>query len=185
MHLTRLLLTLTTVVTLAGCSSTPTHVDEGPIRAQTFSFIDPGQRPTPSFADSRAAAHTMIQEAITGNLSSRGLKRVPSGGEVTVAYLIITGNNVSTTAIEDHFGYGRDAATLQKKAHEAYTGSKNPNAFEAGTLVVDVIDSRTFKVLWRGHITRPLLGNLPAEQRPERVQEYVDTLLGELRLATR
>ena len=50
---------------------------------------------------------------------------------------------VSTVAVEDYFGYGRDAAALQDKAQDAYSANKNPNYFEAGTLLIDLVDSKT------------------------------------------
>ena len=168
---------------LAGCSSTPTQVDTGPIRARTFNYINPGPKPAPAYANSEPAVHAMIQEAIARNLAKRGVRRVAAGGDVTVAYLIITGNNASTTSISDYFGYGEDASALHEKAQAAYSGSKNPNYFEAGTLVIDLIDSKTFKLLKRGHATRPILRNLPADGRAARIQEVVDEILRDMRIA--
>ena len=168
---------------LAGCSSTPTTVDRGPISARTFSFVDPGAKPAPSYADNRQAAHTAIQEAITRNLAARQVANVTKGGEVTVGYLIIVGNNASTRSISDYFGYDSDAAGLHEKAQSAYAGSKNPNYFEAGTLVIDIIDSKDFKLLQRGYATRPVLRNLPADARATRIQEAVDEILGKVRFA--
>jgi hypothetical protein len=125
----------------------------------------------------------MVQAAITKNLAGRGVSAAASGGDVTVAYLIIAGNNASTTSINDYFGYGEDAAALLDKAHTAYTGSKNPNYFEAGTLVIDIIDSKSFKLLRRGYATRPILRNLPDDARAARIQEVVDEILRDLRIA--
>jgi hypothetical protein len=67
---------------------------------------------------------------------------VDSVGDVTVAYLVILGNNVTTESMKRNFGYGRKSSALQDKAHEAYNGSRNQNPFEADTLVMDVIDQR-------------------------------------------
>jgi hypothetical protein len=167
---------------LAGCSSTPTTVDQGPIRARTFSFVDAGAKPSPAYADSRQVVHTAIQEAIAKNLAARGVTRVTKGGEVIVAYLVLVGNNVSTAAVSDYFGYDRDASGLQDKAHAAHTESKNPNAFEAGTLVIDVIDGKTYQLLKRGHASRPVLRDLPADARAERIQEVVDEILRDLQV---
>jgi hypothetical protein len=72
---------------------------------------------------------------------------------------------------------------LLEKAHAAYTGGKNPNYFEAGTLLIDIIDGKSFKVLKRGHATRPILRDLPAEARASRIQEVVDEILGDVRFA--
>ena len=162
---------------VAGCSSTPTKVDSGTIHATTFSFVDPGTKTAPAFVDSRQQMNTMIQDSITRNLASKGLQRLPSGGDVTVAYLVIVGNNVSTVAIHDYFGYGRDFNALQDKAQDAYSGSKNPNYFQAGTLLIDIIDAKTYKLLKRSYVTRPVLNNPTVEARAEHIQEAVNAVL--------
>ena len=181
MRLNRLLLLTAGVLALVGCSST--KVDSGPIRARTFNYINTGVKPAPAYANKEKVVHNLIQEAITQNLAQRGVSHVAAGGDVTVAYLIITGNNASTTSLNEYFGYGEDASALQEKAHKAYTSSKNPNYFEAGTLVIDVIDSKSYKLLKRGYATRPTLRNLPPEDRAARIQGAVDEILQDLHLA--
>jgi len=166
----------------AGCSSTPTKVDHGPIKAATFSFINTAGRPQPANTDQRAEVHVVIQLAITRNLAEQGVARVQAGGDVTVAYLIIAGNNATTTSINDYFGYGRDVGALDEIAHEKYTQNKNPNYFEAGTIVIDIIDSRTNKLLRRNYATKPLLANPTAEVRAANIQEAVNEALQGLRI---
>ncbi len=168
------------VLMLAGCSSTQTKVDTGPIHARTFSFVNRGQ--TPDYADDRQAAHAMIQAAITKDLAAHGVTRVASGGDVIVGYLVILGNNVSTEAINTYFGYSQGADALHDEAQKAYGSSKNPNYFEAGTLVIDIIDSRDYKLLRRQYATRPILQNITAEARAERIQGVVDEILANLRI---
>jgi hypothetical protein len=170
------------VLALSGCSSTPTRVDTGLIHARTFSFVDRGNRPAPGFADNRQAVHQMIQAAIAKNLAARGVTRVAAGGDVTVGYLIILGNHVSTEAINDYFGFNEGSDALQDKAHEAYTTSKNPNDFEAGTLLIDIVDGRSYRLLKRGYATRFLDPNATAEVRAERIQSVVDEILKDLRM---
>jgi hypothetical protein len=167
----------------AGCSSAPTKVDTGSIRAASFSFIAKAPESAPAFADNREQVHAMIQDSISRNLASKGLSKVPSGGDVTVAYLVIVGNNASTEAISTYFGYGRDAAALHDKAQDAYSSNKNPNYFEAGTLLVDIIDAKTYKLLKRSYVARPLLRNPSSEVRAERIQEAVDAVLKDVRIA--
>lgn len=168
---------------IAGCSSTPARIDKGPVTARTFSFVNGGVVQAAEFADKREAVHQVIQDAITQNLGSKGLSKVVSGSDVTVAYLVIIGNNASTESINKYFGYGDDASALHDKAHEAYTKSKNPNDFEAGTLLIDIIDSKTYKVLKRNYVVRPILSNSSAEVRTERIQEAVTETLKDLRVA--
>jgi hypothetical protein len=164
----------------AGCSSTPTKVNTGPIPAATYSFIAGGAQP--DFADSREQMHAVIQESISRNLAGKGLNKMAAGGDVIVAYLVILGNNASTEAISTYFGYGRGASALHDKAQDAYSRSKNPNYFEAGTLLIDIIDSRTYKLLKRSYVVRSLLRNPSAEVRAERIQEAVDAVLKDVRI---
>ena len=176
-------LTLTLAVLLvAGCSSAPTKVNTGPIHAATYSFIAKTPSMAPGYADSREQIHAAIQDSISRNLASKGLSRLATGGDVVVAYLVIVGNNASTEAISTYFGYGRDTSALHNKAQDAYTGSKNPNFFEAGTLLIDIIDAKTYKLLERSYVVRPLLKNPSAEVRAERIQEAVDATLSHVRI---
>ena len=172
-----------TALLAGGCSSTPTKVKSGPIKAQTFSFVKKSDRPDPFYVDTRAHAHTMIQDAISGELTKRGLSKVESGGDITVAYLVIVGNNATTELINDYFGYGRGAAELHDKAHNAYTSSKNPNYFEAGTLLVDIVDTKTYKILNRNYVVRPRLRNASDEELRKHIQDAVKEVLAELRVA--
>src|SRR5204863_4970642 len=111
--------------------------------------VTPGSR-APDGTDNREHVHRMIQDAITRNLASKGITKA-SSGDLTVAYLVVIGNHTSTEAISDYFGYSDETEKLQMKAHDAYVDSKNRNHFEAGTLLIDVIDSRTSKLLKRGY----------------------------------
>jgi len=180
-HTLLLALGLATLLS-AGCS-TPTKVDHGPIQASTFSFISTAGRPQPAYADQRAEVHKDIQAAITANLAAHGVSHVQNGGDVTVAYLIIAGNNATTTSINDYFGYGRDVAALDDIAHEKYTNNKNPNYFEAGTILIDILDSHSSKLLKRNYVTRPLLANPTDAARAAYIQEAVNEALQGLRIS--
>jgi len=181
MKLNTLLILAAGALALAGCSSTPTKVESGAIRAATFNFVNRAQ-PAPDYVDKRQPIHTMIQNAITKNLAARGVARLATGGDVTVGYLVIAGNNATTVSVNDYFGYRESADALAEKAHEAYTGNKNPNYFEAGTLLIDIIDSKSFKLLKRGYATRPVLRSLPDDVRATRIQEVVDEILRDVRI---
>ena len=178
-----LLPALLTGLMIAGCSSTPKRVDSGPVRAHSFNFVNGGTTPTAAAADQWGAVHLLIQDAISQNLAGKGVQKVTTVGDVTVAYLLIVGNNAVTESISTYFGAGRDASGLADKAHVAYTENKNPNYFEAGTLLVDIIDSRTYKVLHRNFVVRPVLRNPSTEARAANIQSAVKEVLSSLRIA--
>jgi predicted Zn-dependent protease len=125
----------------------------------------------------------MIQEAITKTLVARGMIRTEAGGDLTVAYLVVIGNNVTTEMMDDYFGYGSDASALLNKASSAYTESSHMNYFEAGTLLIDIVDARTHKLLLRNYASRQLLRNPSDTAREALIQETVDAILTDLRVA--
>lgn len=168
---------------VAGCSSVKTHVDEGKVTAHTFSFLNTAARQQPSYAESSQQAHAMIQQAIIHNLAARGITQLPAGGDITVAYLVIVGNNTTTTSLNEYFGYTPDATALVDKAHNQQTSEDNRGYFEAGTLVIDILQPNNSKLLQRRSIHAQVLRNLPMEQRTARVQALVDQALGNVPLS--
>jgi hypothetical protein len=169
---------------LTACSSVKSHVDQGTVKARTFSFLNTGSKQAPDYADQSAQAHAMVQQALIKNLAARGISHVPSGGEITVAYLIVVGNNSTTTSLNSYFGYTQDSDALVQKVHAEQTSAdKNRGYFEAGTLVIDIVDPGTSKLLQRRSIQAQVLRNLPMEQRSERVQAIVDQALKDVPLS--
>jgi hypothetical protein len=165
----------------SACSSVKTHVDKGPIHARTFSFLNTGSRPTPDYAETSQQAHALIQQALIHNFAARGVSHVDSGGDITVAYLVIASNNATTTSLNEYFGYTDEASAMVEQVHKEETGNQNSRAyFEAGTLVIDVLDPKTSKLLQRRSIQGQILRNLPLEKRTERVQAIVDQALANL-----
>jgi hypothetical protein len=178
-----LLASLTLVIALTACSSVSMRVDKGRVTASTFSFLNTG-RETPSYAEDRKEAHAMVQQALIKNLAAKGVSYVQTGGDVTVAYLIVVGNNAATTSLNSYFGYTEDSEAFVNKVHAEQT-EKNPNRgyFEAGTLVIDFLDPKTSKLLQRRSIQAQVLRNLPAETRTARVQEIVDQALKDVTIS--
>ena len=138
-----------------------------------------------SIAEKDQKVHGFIQDAITANLTDRGLSRVDQGGDVTVAYLIVVGNNASTKSINDYFGYSEDGIALADEAFNAYNKRSGRDYFEAGTLLVDIIDNKTQKVVMRNYVVRPLNRNATDDARKKRIREAVDALLYDVRIKPR
>jgi hypothetical protein len=125
----------------------------------------------------------MIQEAITKNLAAKGVSAVRSGGDISVAYLVIAGNNAATTSLNEYFGYGDDATALVDKAHEQAIKGQSRGYFEAGTLVIDIVDTKSSKLLKRASVSSNILRDLPLDVRQARIQGFVDQALSDLRIA--
>jgi Domain of unknown function (DUF4136) len=166
--------------TFGWCAGAKTHVDKGPVKARTFSFLDTKQRPV---RDDIKQAHAIVQQALIHNLAAKGLTNTPANGDVTVAYLIIAGNNSATTSLNEYFGYTDDSDALVDKVHKQQTSKDSRGYFESGTLVIDILDPKTSKLLQRRSIEAPIMRNLSVDQRSARMQQIVDQALANLPIA--
>ena len=172
------------LLAVIGCSSVKMRIDAGALHGETFAFLNTGPQTTSGYADNRAQIHEVFQDAITKALEAKGLRRVPQAGDITVAYLIIVGNNVETTALNSYFGYSSDATALVDKVHNEQTvKAGNRNYFEAGTLVIDLLDTKTSKVLQRRTVQAQVLRNLPPDARKARAQKFVDQALADVTIS--
>ena len=72
---------------------------------------------------------------------------------------------------------------MDKVHKEQAIKNENRAYFEAGTLVIDILDPQTSKVLKRATVSSPILRNLSPEARQTRIQGFVDQALSDLRVA--
>jgi len=104
---------------------------------------------------------------------------IAAGGDVTVAYLIIVGNNVATTSLNEYFGYTDDSSALVQEVHDSGAGTSNGSRdhFESGTLVIDFVDPSNAKLIQRRSIQAPVVRDLSTQERSARLQTIVDQAL--------
>ena len=169
------------VLLVAGCSSVPTKVDKGPVRASSYSLMVSKAPAGVVVNERREQTHQVIQDAIANDLKQKGLNPVSSGGQVQVGYMVILADNASTATYDEYFGYGRDAAALADKAHKVVSKSKSRDLFEIGAIVIDVVDPRDSKVLFRSVAHMDVRDVTPAN-RADRINTLVASCLGGLRV---
>lgn len=169
-------------VLVAGCSSVPTRVDKAPVQASTYSFMTSKAPASVVTNERREEVHKVIQTAIAGQLGQKGLKQAASGGQVQVGYMVIVADNATTATYDEYFGYGRDATALADKAHRLVSKSKSRNLFEIGAIVIDLVDPRDSKLLYRSIAHMDVTDITPAN-RAERINTLVASCLGNLRVS--
>jgi len=129
----------------------------------------------PNFADVDASTNQMIQKALANSFRSNGLQVQKSDTDLVVGYLLIIQDNASTLLIDDYFGYGRDAEHIADVAHvRGVVDNERPDSFERGAIVVDVMDAKTNKLVYRNFAKRDIHRGLSASVRQQRIQEAVN-----------
>ena len=118
--------------------------------------------------------HGMIQKAIQHEFSSHGLNYGKSGADLKVAYLVMIQNNAITFHYNDYFGQGRDADALAEYAHlKGVSKGTRDEFFERVIIVVDVIDTKTDKLIFRNHYINDIVDVPTDAVRKKRVQAAI------------
>jgi hypothetical protein len=91
-----------------------------------------------------------IKRAVAASLTAKGWMQVPSGGDVAIMAMEINKNHQTLNTYYDGFGggwgwgggFGDETTTVDH--------------YEVGTLVVDLFNAKTKKLLWRGSSSETL-----------------------------
>jgi hypothetical protein len=99
-----------------------------------------------------------IKSAINATLASKGWNQIDSGGDVSIVVLEMTKEHGTLTSYYDQDFYGGWGWRWGSGFPDPPTDGEG--VYEEGTLVVDLFDSRTKNVIWRGSLRSTLSGKL-------------------------
>ena len=98
-----------------------------------------------------------IKNAVYAALSAKGWKQVDSGGDVSIIAIEMTQNQQTLNTFYDGFGGGWGWRRFGGGGFgEATTTTET---YKVGTLVVDLFDTKTKKLVWRGSSSDTLSNN--------------------------
>jgi len=145
-------------VALSSCSGVKTRSDytEGTDFSiyKTYAWLP--QHPTPDISE---IVIRRIQSAVDGELAKDGLELVPAAD----ADLMVTQKSGVQEKVQVNDPY---------YSYDAY------DVYEQGTLVIDLVDAKDKKLVWRGTGEMRIAEDVAMEEREERIQKVVSAVLG-------
>jgi hypothetical protein len=135
----------------------------------------------PAISDpAERSVHGMIQNSIGRQFRAKGLTYGASGADLIVAYLVIYQETGVTASYQDYFGAGRETESIIDRAHvRGVIESKRPDYFRRAGIVIDLIDSRTNKLVYRNFAAGDVVRGASAKTRAARIDAAVaQTLSG-------
>jgi hypothetical protein len=152
-----LLLSLAGIIAaLTGCQSIdqPKGSSEG---YSSFRFIERGSTADGRFEEPSEFRDRTTQSAILDQFGAHGISFEEKDADLLVAYLYIKQDNVSTMAAPTY--YGEEYQDIQSYAHKkGVLKSNSRDTFEVGAIVIDVIDLKTQKLIYRSYAKRDIKG---------------------------
>lgn len=169
--MTRVLLLLP--VLAAGCSSIRTTTDFDPAadfsRLKTWAFF-PSRSGTPADPRVNSLVDARIRAAVEDELKARGYPQVKDAPDFYVAHQTAVGQRVEVDPNTVVVGYGWNRGSMA-------VANSNVRVYDEGTLVVDVIEPKANRLLWRGVAKGTVHENASPEDREARIRDAVKQLL--------
>ena len=155
-----LLVAAVAVLVLGGCASSmnvSTDYDRAANFAplKTYSWRVEQQLPNPLNAQ-------RLVDAIDANLKAKGFTKVESGGDMTVTYHAATDKSVDVQSFQSGGAYSCWGGCMTSTTVTPVT---------LGTLIVDIVDTKSNKMLWRGSASDTVSGD--PKENEAKIQEGV------------
>lgn len=176
---------LPVLVLLCGCSATQIEIARDPFarfpKSGTFAWLDEANTLPEDARVNRAEVEARIRRAVERHLGTRGYKLSSDGRPIVcVAFHAAVGGGLDAAAMNEQYwswGYGPDGAwgfgPNRTVAYEA-----GPT-FERGTLILDIVDPQTRRLLWRGSASADVDLQATTQEKDQRVDEAVKEMLGQ------
>ncbi len=120
------------------------------------------------------SVESRITIAMNRNMSGRYMTEVANGGDVTIAVVDATQDKQEFSTFYDSLG---SDYSWQRPWGSGFMDSQATlSDVPVNTLVIDMYDTKTHKLLWRGTVTQPLDGS--TDKKNNEIDKAVTTLIG-------
>lgn len=156
-----------------GCASLGVRTDYDPAadfrRLRTYAWQPRAERAAGDPRVDNDLVDARLRGAVDRVLQARGYQaRADAPPDFHVAYILTIEAKTDVRSIPVSYGWGWWGV---------YGAETYVDQYEQGTLLIDVIDSGTNKLIWRGSAQARVVDNETPEERTQRVNEAVEKIL--------
>ncbi|MGL4615345.1 MAG: DUF4136 domain-containing protein [Shewanella sp.] len=114
-----------------------------------------------------------VRNAVNSQLSAKGISLVDGkDADLLVNYLTKIDKKINVDTFNTHFGYNPYYAPSWRWGGSMQTQT-TVREYEVGTLIIDLIDSKTAKLIWRGSVADTIRDKSTPEQKVQMINEAV------------
>jgi hypothetical protein len=175
------------VLGVSSCTSIKTNTNYDPSAVQTlgsyrtYSWLPLKEGADPSVYNPIIQAR--VQQAVDHQLQARGYQKVEPGqkADFELGWHGAINHKVDVDYINSYYGYGWDPWYDPFYSPVAYGGAgvTHPvvREYRQGTLILDVVDTATNKLVWRGTAQAELSENADAKKSQKLINAAVEKML--------
>lgn len=159
---------------LASCSSS-VDMPRGTSKGYTSARLIHRDPNLPAITNAtEKQVHGMIQRSLAKQFTSRGMAYGKGNADLLVAYMVIYQESGMTADYRDYFGSGRNADEIAELAHNrGVLDNKRPDFFRQAGILIDVVDARTNKLVYRNLAKGDVVKGVSASTRAARIDTAV------------
>ena len=173
------------LTSLAACSTVKTSSDYNKdsdfTSYKTFSWLaktDSNVASNPTVVNQ--IMDERIRSSINSQLSTQGYQKLESNADLIINYNVLTQDNVDVTSYNTYGGMGPSWGWrggfghrgMSVGMHGGYSDIEVDN-YKSGTLIIDFIDPKTNKLIWRGMGSK----RIPSSTTPEKLDKLVNLVV--------
>jgi hypothetical protein len=129
---------------------------------------------SPAALENDPEFNAAVRRAIIREFAANGIPVISGPADLIIAYMLLRQNSVATTMNSDYFGRGRNPMAILDEAHaRGVVKNSSPDDFLRGAILIDVLDARTNKLVFRNHAVRPVLAGADSATREARINAAV------------
>lgn len=175
----RYLFTIFMVVVLSGCSSMKTNSDYDP--DINFSELTRYAWVVQSGSDSSYQLDGLLEqrvhEAVDAELAKKGfILTQADSADILVNYFTKVDKKVNVDTFSTSFGYSPYYGRSWRVG-SSYDTHTRVREYDVGTLIIDMVSTKTGKLIWRGSVSDTVRESNTPEEREETVNTAISKVL--------
>ncbi len=168
---------------LASCSSMKISMDYDAnasfVNLKTYNWL-PGhpKKSGNPVIDSDELMHRRIKNEINHWLQQHGYVLAPRNrADFLISYFVVTEQQTRITVLNDYYGYPRGWGFYG--GYYGYPGGSRAYVYdyELGTMIIDIVNTRTHKLMWRGTAEDEIKNLKSPEEKKAKIAEVVEKIM--------
>ncbi|MGL5046842.1 MAG: DUF4136 domain-containing protein [Shewanella sp.] len=165
------------MLALSACSSMKSGWDYDPsanfTQYKTYAWVD--QKTDSAGYHLDGLMDQRVRGAVNNELASKGMTLVAAkDADVLVNYLTKVDKKINVDTFNSHFGYNPYYGPGWGGNMQTQTTVRE---YEVGTLVIDLVDNKATKLIWRGSVADTIRDKITPEERVNIINQAVGSVM--------